>query len=181
MISLVNVRVSGGVGVRLPLLCVPRLRTFREKIAPAMLRTFLFLMIALRSGDVFGRIGALVACTTGEEVVSKVIGSVSSRVGVCFGVLFGDSSLLPAGVNQNRFLFAGPPEFAKKLVESDADRGLFSRVPFPTSSNRIGVFGVGLAASAVFGLCTRFSPSKLGEGVDRAAGLLIDVMLPVNE
>lgn len=101
--------------------------------------------------------------------------------GVLFGVLFGDISLLPGNVNQNRFLFAGLPELAKKLVESDADRGLWGKMSFPASSTPIGIFGVGFAASAVFGLCNGHSSSKLGEGVDRAAGLLIDVMLPVKE
>lgn len=124
------------------------------------------------------------ACTTGEDVVNKDIGSISSRLGVClgvcFGVLFGDVSLLPAEENQNRFLFIGLPELAKKLVESDADRGLFGKLSFPASSTPIAVFGVGLTASAVFGLCTGLSSSRLA-GVVRAAGLLIDVTLPVNE
>jgi hypothetical protein len=183
VISPVNDRLSGGVGVRLPLLCGALLRALREKMAPAIVRTFLFLILALRSGDVFGRVGALVVCTTGEKGVKEtlVIGSKFSKVGVCFGVVLGEVSVLPPEVNQNLFLLTGLPELASKLVESDAESGLFGRALFSTSSNPMDTCELELAASAVLGLGAGLLSSKLGEGVDRAAGLPSDVMLPVKE
>jgi hypothetical protein len=182
VMSLVKERLNGGVGVRLPLLCAGLLRALREKIAPANVRTFLFLMLALRSGDVFGLVGVLVVCRADANSENEVIGSFSSTEGVCLGVVLGDTSALPPDVNQNFRLFAGLPELEKKPVESDAERGLFGRPPAPhESSVRMDICELGLAASAVFGLGAGLLASTLGEGLNRVAGLPNDVMLPVRE
>jgi hypothetical protein len=110
-----------------------------------------------------------------------VTGSVFSMVGVCFGVLLEDVSLLPPALNQNLFLFAGFPELGKKL-ESDAESGLFSRLSSPRESSIGGsIWRLEPTASAVLGLCAGPFSLGSGEGVDLGAGLPQDVMLPVKE
>jgi hypothetical protein len=111
-----------------------------------------------------------------------VTGSVFSMVGVCFGVVLEDVSLLPPALNQNLFLFAELPELGKKLEESDAESGLFSRLNLPRESSVGGsIWRLEPIASAVLGLCAGPFSLGSGEGVDLGAGLPQDVMLPVKE
>jgi hypothetical protein len=75
----------GGVGLRLTFDFVNRCRAFREKIPLVQVRTFLFLTLTVRSGEVFGL--AIPAASLGEKTDRVDMGSEFSALGVGLGEL----------------------------------------------------------------------------------------------
>ncbi len=167
----------GGVGVRLPFPLAAAIRPLRENRWPVQVRTFLFLTLAERSGEVFGR--AVGDGLAGANAGNAEIGSVFSVL----GVVFGEHSF--EWLNQKCFfLLEGLVDAVARPPNPEADtgrfRGLSSSTYFLTK-----LTGLGLAASAVLGRRLGLSSSLLRtkDGIDCVGGLAAakELTLPVNE
>lgn len=145
------------------------------------LTTFLFLILALRSGDVFGLVGSV--AWLGENGLKVANGSCCSTLGVGLGEL--SAELL----NQKCFFLVGGLPLLVTAGEPEADNGLFGRFTITASCTSPVRPRPSVEGSAVTGLLRGLMSDPIGLQKDcsaahdsRGFGLVaIELILPVTE